>query len=986
MLNIITGKTGSGKSKICLESFAKHISDSQSVFNNKTDAYYFVPEQFAVTEEKRLLNILNKPMFGYEVTNFKRFAYRILTEYGGVDTKNHLTPAGSVMLLTKVIFDNEKKLNYFTGLLDSPRQIALIMSLIDEFNKYDVSPDDLSNPDIKNSILSASASKFDDLALILESYRNIVKSSYSDDRTIYKAALDIIENKNIFSQCDIWIDNFTGFTNIEYKFITLMLTRARNVYITLSTSLDNDIIYEPIDNTYRNLIDICKKTGVEYNIINLAENVNLDKNVNLNEFPDMFSEVNDCAKTITKLHQEGIDYNDFVICCREISNYDTLIKSVFNKYNIPIHIDSKKNVDNNPLIKAIMSSINIIINNWRQEDVLTLAKTRMLDVDPDKMENTILKYGLKGKKNWSECDDKDCVCILNFITDLEEQLRSADNIHFVIGIFCDFLKKYRFDHIIKEKSEEFLRLGNFEFANEYYRTWNIVLDIFDKIDVFLGDTQVSSSSVALNMMKRFLEEGFSSSKIGFIPQMSSCVNVINLERLRTQNKKYLFFLGANEEFLPKKFDDGGLLKDKERDVLTSFGVSLADDTAQSSCKEYFFIDNLLNNKVDNLVISYSKSTLTGDEMHPCAAIILKLKNIKHIYTKKSSDLIYEDARVVLPDIILDEDSVNTMFHPDNKSYSVSTIEQYMQCPYKFFIQSGMFIDERESAELMNSDIGNVMHDAVSNSCELLSKMDFNKIDEKTCIDTVNDVFEKVISSDNYKYILNNHRNMRLVNRLKTFSGSILWYVYKKAYDSKFMPFLFEYAYKPISIDINYKDCKKISLIGRIDRCDIYENEDGKFVRVIDYKSSEHNISLSDVYQGFKLQLISYLYAITKNYPEYKPAASNYFIFDSDINPIKTDDLIKGKFDEHSYSTNGFLLDNEDIMNACGKKRKSKNIISEDEFYNLFDSFENHVKSMMKNLLDCKFTPQPNGTKDVNPCQFCNAKSICAIKKSACIEK
>ena len=74
------------------------------------------------------------------------------------------------------------------------------------------------------------------------------------------------------------------------------------------------------------------------------------------------------------------------------------------------------------------------------------------------------------------------------------------------------------------------------------------------------------------------------------------------------------------------------------------------------------------------------------------------------------------------------------------------------------------------------------------------------------------------------------------------------------------------------------------------------------------------------------------------------------------------------------------------MNACGKKRKSKNIISEDEFYNLFDSFENHVKSMMKNLLDCKFTPQPNGTKDVNPCQFCNAKSICAIKKSACIEK
>lgn len=985
MLNIITGKTGSGKSTVCLEAFAKHISDSQCIFNDKTDAFYFVPEQFAVTEEKRLLSILNKPMFGYEVTNFKRFAFRLLSEYGGVDAKKHLTPADAVILLTKVIYDNSNLLTYFTELLDSPRQICMVKSLIDEFDKYDVSPEALTSPDIIRNVLSASASKFDDLALLLKSYRNMVNSSYSDDRTVYKAALEIIDKKNVFDQCDIWIDNFTGFTNIEYKFITLMLTKARNVYITLPTSLDNDIIYDPIDNTYRILIDLCKKTGIEYKVTNLSDKP-YSKNVTLSEYSDMFSEVKDCAETIKKLNREGIDYNDFIICCRDISDYDTLIKSVFSKYEIPIHIDSKKNIDNNPLIKAIMSSINIILNNWRYEDVLSLAKTRFLPVDPDKMENIILMYGLKGKKDWSECTDLDCTCIFNYISDLENELQAADSIHHITFVFCEIFKKYAFDQIIKDRSDEFLKLGNLEFANEYYRTWNIVLDIFEKINVFLGGTTVSSLSAGLGMMKKLLEGGFSSSKIGFIPQMNSCVNIINIERLRTQNKKYLFFLGANEEFLPKKFDDSGILKDKERDVLTSFGITLADDTAQRSCKEHFFIDNLLKNKVENLIISYSISTLTGDEMHPCAAITSKLKKINHVFIRKSIDLKYESSDVFSPEILLEDSTVNEMFHPDNRTYNVSIIEQYMQCPYKFFIQSGMFVDDRQSAELIASDVGNVMHEAVGNSCKLLSEMDFGTIDETTCIDTVSSIFDKIVESDKYKFVLKNIRNLRLINRLKSFSGSVLWYVYKTAQDSNFRPFLYEYSYKPIEIDINYKNCNSISLKGRIDRCDVFENDSGKFVRVIDYKSSNHDISTNDVYQGYKLQLISYLYAFIKNNPEYNPAGSNYFIFDSDINHIKTENLVKGKIDENNYTMSGFILDNDEIIKAYGRSRRNKNILSEGEIANLFVSFENHVKSMLKNLLDCKITPYPNGTKDVNPCQFCTAKSICAIKKSACIEK
>lgn len=983
MLNIITGKTGSGKSKMCLEAFSEHIMNFTSFFNDRTDAYYFVPEQFAVTEEKRLLNMTDKPLAGYEITNFKRFAYRLISEYGGVDTKKQLTPAGSVMLLTKVINDNSHNLQYFTELLESPRQLALVMSLIDEFNKYDVSPEDLLNPEVRNALLSSSASKFDDLALILESYRNNILNSYSDDRTIYKTALEIIEKNNIFDDCNIWIDNFTGFTNIEYKFITLMIKNAHSVNITLSTSLDNDMIYDPIDNTYRALVNICKKTNTPYKNINLPEPRHDDKNISLVTHSDMFAEVRSCAERIVELNKNGTDYNDFVICCREISDYDTLIMSVFNKYGIPVHIDSKKTIDSNPLIKAIMSIVNIILNNWRPDDVLSLLKTGMFNVNPDKLENNILRFGLKGKKSWEECEDRECLYLFNKIIPFETSLKEAKDIHTVICVLCDFMQKNRFDKIIKEKADEFLRLNMLDYANEYYRTWNIVIEIFNQIDAFLGDIKVSGVHNALNTLKRFLDSGFSGSKIGFIPQMNSCVNVINIERLRTQNKKYLFFLGANEEFLPKKFDDGGLLKDKERDALSAVGVALADDTQQRSCKEYFFIDNLVKNKVDNLIVSYSLSTLTGDEMHPSAALISKINEYPHEKINFSSDLKYHTTETVLQPVILNDELVNTLFHPDKKKYSVSTIEKYIQCPYKFFIESGMYIDERECAELLNSDIGNVMHDAVSASCDKLSTYKIVDITKELCVETADSVFESIISSQKYKYILKNNRNLRLIERLRDFSGSILWYVFEKARSNHFVPFMYEYAYDPVSISIDYKNCKDISLIGRIDRCDVLENESGRYIRVIDYKSSDHAISAGEIYRGIKLQLISYLYAFLKNFPEYKPAAINYFVFDSDIVSGKAEDFANKNDVKYKYSMKGFTLDDEDIMTASGKKRRDNNTISEEEFNNLFDSFEKHVKTMITNVLDGKFSPYPNATEDVDPCKFCNAKSICGIKKSAC---
>ena len=50
----------------------------------------------------------------------------------------------------------------------------------------------------------------------------------------------------------------------------------------------------------------------------------------------------------------------------------------------------------------------------------------------------------------------------------------------------------------------------------------------------------------------------------------------------------------------------------------------------------------------------------------------------------------------------------------------------------------------------------------------------------------------------------------------------------------------------------------MQLIGRIDRVDKAEDENGTYLRIIDYKSSAKELNLTEVYYGVALQMLTYL--------------------------------------------------------------------------------------------------------------------------------
>ena len=84
------------------------------------------------------------------------------------------------------------------------------------------------------------------------------------------------------------------------------------------------------------------------------------------------------------------------------------------------------------------------------------------------------------------------------------------------------------------------------------------------------------------------------------------------------------------------------------------------------------------------------------------------------------------------------------------------------------------------------------------------------------------------------------------------------------------------------------------LSGKIDRVDMADTEEGKYIRIIDYKSSAKDIDLNEVYAGLQIQLLTYMDAICKE-EDLMPAGILYFSM--------LEQMIKDKKIDYNYFNN-----------------------------------------------------------------------------------
>jgi ATP-dependent helicase/nuclease subunit B len=205
-------------------------------------------------------------------------------------------------------------------------------------------------------------------------------------------------------------------------------------------------------------------------------------------------------------------------------------------------------------------------------------------------------------------------------------------------------------------------------------------------------------------------------------------------------------------------------------------------------------------------------------------------------------------------------------------------------------------------------------------------------------------------------------------------------------------------YPPILINLD--DGKKVEIKGKIDRIDLAKNEDGNFVRIIDYKSSIKNIDLNEVVAGLQIQLLTYIDAVTKANEDFIPAGVLYFnVIEAVMNAKqnKTDEEIEQDI-KKQFKMQGLVLADVKVVRMMDKslEKRGSNIIPAyiDKDDNIsearssvvtreeFSVLQKHINKVIKDIAteiysgEIGIKPYYNKKKNKTPCDYCAYKSIC----------
>ncbi len=705
-------------------------------------------------------------------------------------------------------------------------------------------------------------------------------------------------------------------------------------------------------------------------------------------------------------------------------------------------------------IDAMFNYIKSGFLNINQEDIFVL-------------ENYCKNLGIKGIKKYSEewkiqtgsNYDLDKLNTLrkNIVTpllDFRKKLNNSKTVTDISKSLYEFLIENNINQIVEQKSEELQKEGKIDLANIYNTSWNILIEILDEMVLVLGDKKVSFEKYS-----ELLRIGLTNSSLGKIPATLDEVTVGDVDRSRSSKKKVVFIIGLNDGVFPSNNKNEGFIDDNERIYLKENGIELAKTLTEQIYDENFNIYKAFTIPEEILYLSYLASDSDGKGLRKSILV----NKIKKIFPKmqEESDITQKDINISTKNATFDmlltklrkffdgeeiediwfelyeiyskdkeykeklDNAIQGFFYtniPENiskenikKLYgdtlktSISRLETYRRCAFSYYIKYGLKLSDKTEFKLESLDTGTFMHEVIDEFFTTINDNGLNlrKLEDEEIEKILDNIInEKLALNKNYifnstpKYII-------LTNRLKKVIKKSIKYIIQTIKLSDFNVFGNEIEFgenkKYSPIEIQLENNQKAEIIGKIDRVDIAENEDGRYIRIIDYKSSIKNIDLNEVMAGIQIQLLTYLDAITKE-EKANPAGILYFNLIEPIIKTKnrniTDEELENEI-RNNFKMNGLILGDVKVVQMMDKslitsgksnivpayidkngdisKSKSSTVDSV-EFKKLQEQINVILKQISKEILTGRIEPNPVyiSKKKTTPCLYCNYKSICGF--------
>ncbi len=597
----------------------------------------FVPDRFSLSYQKAVLEHLNiKGTFDIEVSSFPRLANKLLQ-----NKKRLLDKQSEIMLLRKVIDEDKDDLLCFGKIGKSVDFANDMYAVISQIRNSNISVERMQSA--VDGLPMRIANKTKDIVKIYHDYVQYIQEDYSDGTSKLQALCDLIYD-GALNDYEVYISDFTAFSNIEYDIIKAIMLNALHTHICLVDSDGDNSQVFPTD-VKKRLFSLANEIGLTMKTTCVQEQLTGDAEIILKGLysygkvdgvrdnrtqilacKSVVDEVKTLARTINDLvKRQGVRYRDMAIVCCDFATYTPYIQSVFKDFGIPFYADIKQQLSSQALTKLVATAIRAVGEKYSQSSVIEFAKQVLLVLDYDEVcifDNYCCKYGIEFTRFLSpfalgEGDDKT----------VAESVRER-----IIGLLAPLELGGRFikDHIksVREflqncSAHEFVEnLASWQEQNGFGELSAITLQSENKLNAILDkcESMLGNNIADWEEFYGIIMTAIESVEMSNIPLYSDCVFIGETSENRYANLDYMFVIGALAGKFPPEHSDSGIVSEREYVAWSNMNIDVQPDCRRRNSKERLSTLMLLTRARKQLVISYPAASSSGEELTPSSTV------------------------------------------------------------------------------------------------------------------------------------------------------------------------------------------------------------------------------------------------------------------------------------------------------------------------------------------------------------------------------
>jgi len=775
----------------------------------------------------------------------------------------------------------------------------------------------------------------------------------------------------------------------------------------------------------------------------------------------------ECRYAVTKMlrliQQEGYRYKDMAVVVSDINRYGELMLEELETAGIPGFLDYKKNMSENSFAEYLKAVLRLAEVGIHTEGVISYVKNALSGWEKEDvfdLENYCMAFGIRGyqfEKEWKRTYRTRTEISLEKINVSRQRVLSELNPlidafgkekatveDFTRALFY-FLKDHGLEQRLRAREEEFIEKGDRLRAREYAQVYRVVLELFDQLVELLGKEKITPKEY-----RELVETGLREAKVGLIPTGSEQVVIGDMERTRLKEIKALFFLGVNDGKVPAMSGNQGIFSDKDRKELSGDTFELAPDPVTRMSHGQFYLYMNLTKPSEKLVLTYAavgedgktirSSYLIGKlrALFPSLAIQTEYdsdaeamlqndrgrraflnglrqfaagdaqESFASLYRFHANTLIKEELdRLIRQAIMLAEKEQLTpevagRLYGNQIVGSVTRMEQYARCAFAHFLKYGLCLEERQEYRLQSPDIGNLYHDGLKrfgNEMLAMGKrwQDISVSEREALAERVAKEAVEAYATDIF---VSSAKNRYLTRQMERVLKKTLDILTKQLAGSEFSPAAFERSF--------FHTDRNLSLHGVIDRVDVCETENGKLVKIVDYKSGTRDFSMEELYYGLSMQLAVYMTAVLreKENKDASPAAMFFYHVDDPIveksgNPEEAvlkkqrvkglinskPDIVRKLDNAFADAAGGLAASVKSVKipvetDKEGKLNKRSKVAEEAMFTAISNYVYDKLKTETEEILSGTVEISPYKCKKKTGCDYCSYANVCGFDKKS----